>query len=87
MGRERRSRSEVIVDILNEALNGANKTRIMYRANLNFVRFNFYLQELMDKGLVEKVKTNPTGFIFYKTTMMGREFLDVLRKAQDYMEI
>jgi predicted transcriptional regulator len=34
----RKSRAEVIMDVLTEALDGANKTRIMYRANLNFLR-------------------------------------------------
>lgn len=87
MGRERRSRSEVIVDILSEALNGANKTRIMYRANLNFVRFNLYLQELLDKKLIEKIKNNPDGTVFYRTTPAGRQLLEVLRKAQGFMEI
>ena len=39
----RRSRTGVIIDILTEVLDGANKTRIMYRANLNFLRFKRYL--------------------------------------------
>ena len=53
----RRSRTQVIIDILAEASEGANKTRIMYRANLNFLRFKRYLSELLDKGLiVEKLK-------------------------------
>ncbi|MDI6805123.1 MAG: winged helix-turn-helix domain-containing protein [Candidatus Bathyarchaeia archaeon] len=49
--RRRRSRTEVIVNLLNEALSGANKTRLMYQCNLNFMRFNCYLQELLDAGL------------------------------------
>lgn len=38
------SRVEIIVEILNEA----NKTRLMYRHNLNFGRFNHYLKKLLD---------------------------------------
>jgi len=34
---DRRSRTQVIIDILTEASGGANKTRIMYRANLIFL--------------------------------------------------
>jgi predicted transcriptional regulator len=78
---------EVIMDILSEALNGANKTRIMYRANLNFVRFNRYLAELLSKGLIEEVKSNPEGFVVYRTTAAGRAFLRVLREAQGYMSV
>jgi len=86
--RSRRSRMEVIVDILSEALGGANKTRLMYRCNLNFVRFNRYLRELLDAGLVECVNANPEeGVVLYKTTDKGRELLRVLRKASEFLSI
>lgn len=61
---------EIIVDTLTEALGGANKTRLMYRCNLNFVRFNRYLRDLLDAGLVECVNANPEkGVLLYKTTI------------------
>jgi predicted transcriptional regulator len=90
-GREmrRRSRTEVIMDVLSEALGGANKTRIMYRANLNFLRFNRYFCELLDAGLVE-VFDNPgskSGGIVYRTTEKGRELLKVLQKANRFIEL
>ncbi|MEM2105881.1 MAG: winged helix-turn-helix domain-containing protein [Candidatus Bathyarchaeia archaeon] len=85
--RRRRSRSEVICDILSEALGGVNKTRLMYRCNLNFARFNRYLQELVESGLVECVDGNPDGLVLYKTTVKGRELLQVLRKADDLLSI
>ena len=83
--RKRRSRSEVICEILSEALNGANKTRLMYKCNMNFVRFNRYLSELLDAGLMECVDSNPSGIVFYKTTDKGRELLKVLRKADELL--
>jgi len=85
----RRSRTELIIDILSEASGGANKTRIMYRANLNFLRFNRYFGELLDAGLVEVVD-NPgskSGVIVYRTTEKGRELLKVLEKAQRFIEL
>lgn len=85
--KHRRSRTEVIADILSEASDGANKTRLMYRCNMNFVRFNRYLQELLDAGMVERVNPNPGGGILYKTTGKGRELLRVLRKASEFMSI
>ncbi|MEM3579749.1 MAG: winged helix-turn-helix domain-containing protein [Candidatus Bathyarchaeia archaeon] len=87
-GRRRRSRVEVIIEILNEALNGANKTRLMYRCNLNFGRFNRYLKELLDAGLLEQVATNPeTGLILYRTTAKGRELLKILEMAGEFLSV
>ena len=85
--RRRRSRIEVICDILSEALGGANKTRLMYNCNLNFLRFNRYLQELLDNNLVECLGSNPDGVVLYKTSDRGRELLKVLRKANDFLSI
>jgi len=85
--RHRRSRTEVIVDLLSEALSGANKTRLMYRCNLNFARFNRYLRDLLDAGVVERINANPGGITIYKTTDKGRELLRVLRKASEFMSI
>ena len=85
----RRTRTEVIIDVLSEALSGANKTRIMYQANLNFLRFNKYFDELLDAGLVE-VFDNPgskSGGIVYKTTEKGQELLKVLKKAKQFIEL
>ncbi|RLC74428.1 MAG: transcriptional regulator [Chloroflexi bacterium] len=89
MGRVRRSRAEVIINILSEALSGVNKTRLMYKCNLNFARFNRYLQELLDAGLIERVDgrvDNPTVPL-YRTTEKGRELLSVLRKADEFISI
>ena len=83
--RRRRGRIEVIGDILSEALGGANKTRLMYRCNLNFMRFNRYLQELLDSGLIESINPNPKGTIIYKTSEKGRELVRVLRRANEFM--
>lgn len=86
---KRRSRTEVIIDILNEALKGANKTRIMYRANLNFLRFDRYFGELLRAGLVEIVD-NPGvefGGVVYKISEEGRELLDTLRKASEFISL
>ena len=85
--RRRRSRVEVVCDILSEALGGANKTRLMYHCNLNFMRFNRYLQELLDAGLVERIDSNPEGIVLYKTSDKGRELVKVLRKANEFLSV
>jgi len=77
---------EVVIDILTEALNGANKTRIMYRANLNFLRFNKYLSEMLENDLL-KEENNGDGRMVYLVTENGKILLDTLRKAQEFMPI
>lgn len=82
----RRSRTEVIIDILSEALMGANKTRIMYRANLNFLRFNDYLSEMLENGLLKGENDN-NGRVLYKATEDGKALLETLRRAQEFMSV
>lgn len=87
MPRNRRSRIEVIKDILSEARKGANKTRIMYRCNLNFVCFNRYFKELIEKELMFEVGSNPDGVKIYKTSEKGLSLLEVLEKAKDMISL
>jgi predicted transcriptional regulator len=84
-GRKRRGRTEVVCDILSEALEGVNKTRLMYHCNMNFLRFNRYLEELLEAGLLVRVDSNPNNVVLYKTTDNGRELLRVLRRANEFL--
>jgi len=84
-GRKRRGRTEVVCDILGEALEGANKTRLMYHCNMNFLRFNRYMEELLEAGLLVRVDSNPNSVVLYKTTDNGRELLRVLRRANEFL--
>lgn len=77
----RRSKAEIITDILTEALKGASKTRIMYRANLNFLRFKRYFSELESKGLITVI-SNPGRGIVYQTTEKGKALIEILKKAE-----
>ena len=81
MASRRRSRLEVVADILTEAVNGAGKTRIMYRANLNFLRFHKYFSELQDKGLIA-VENTSDGRVVYQTTDKGKRFIKIIRNAE-----
>ena len=73
---------EVVADILAEALNGANKTRIMYRANLNFLSFHRYFSELLDKELIVRENASD-GRVVYRTTDKGRRFLKIIRDVEE----
>ena len=82
----RRGRVEIMMAILDQALTGANKTKIMYRANLNFSRFERYFRELSKKGLVEVID-DPDASIVYRTTERGAELLRVLREAEKLLSL
>ncbi|MGD0954087.1 MAG: winged helix-turn-helix domain-containing protein [Methanotrichaceae archaeon] len=49
----KRSREEIVSKILDVCLNGANKTKIVYQANLNFRTVNPYLDLLIGKNLIK----------------------------------
>ncbi|MEM3566299.1 MAG: winged helix-turn-helix domain-containing protein [Candidatus Bathyarchaeia archaeon] len=85
--RKRRSKKEIICEILSEALNGANKTRLMYRCNLNLERFNYYLRELLKAKLLECITPNPSGITIFKTTDKGKELLKILQRADELFSI
>lgn len=70
----RRNKYEIIGEILKIALNGANKTRIVYQANLNFKIINKYLNLLLKQDFLRKIDNN------YHTTETGSEYDQNLRK-------
>ena len=65
----RRGKLEIMGDILRVAINGARKTEIVYKANLNFTRIERYILLLEKRGLIEIARP------LYKTTPKGEEFL------------
>lgn len=73
---KRRETLEILVDLLTLALNGANKTRLVYGANLNFGRFEQYASLLLGKGLLAVVD-DPRGSSRkrYVTTKKGKDLL------------
>ena len=56
--------------------------RIMYHANLNYVRFNRYLSNFLNKGFIEPVKVGE-GNDLYRITKRGKALLSVLKKANE----
>lgn len=56
--------------------------RIVYKANLNFERFNRYFNDLLRKGFIEEINGSDKR-VLYRTTERGRELLAILEKAQE----
>jgi predicted transcriptional regulator len=69
MVKMRRSRFEIVADILQACLVPRGKTRIMCKVKLNFTQANEYLSQLTSLGLLSKEKGK------YKTTDKGRQFI------------
>ena len=71
--RKKRSRYEIVHDILDQCQNGAKKTWVMYRANLSYDLTTNYLNDLVKRGLIE----NKEGL--YYITDKGKQLLEVLK--------
>jgi len=75
-----RSRLDIIADVLNEAVEGAKKTRIMYKSNLSYRQLQTYLDFVLNSGLLTKSESGSVGnFSLYKTTAKGKAFLRAYR--------
>jgi len=63
----RRNKIKIMAEILRIAKGGASKTRIVYRANLNFKVFGDYFKELEKAGLLvedSEIRTTEKGVNF-----------------------
>jgi len=81
MGGHRRGEVEIMRDILEACLRGVNKTRIVYRANLNFSRLERYLGLLLGLGFVVE-EDDPAGSVVYRTTRAGLDFVNGCLRMQ-----
>ncbi|MBA7472968.1 transcriptional regulator [archaeon] len=66
----RRSSADICADILSVAVNGAKKTHIVYKANLNFRIVKGYIKTLVSGGLLTTEEDER-----YYSTEKGVEFL------------
>jgi predicted transcriptional regulator len=71
----RRDKIDIIADILKVTLNGAKKTHIVYKANLNFTVLKRYVIRLEENGLLMKIDGG-----HYMTTEKGSQFLEQYTK-------
>ena len=76
----KRSRQEIISQILEICINGASKTRIVYLANLNFKTVNPYLNLLIKNDLIQ---VNEGRAILYETTPKGLRLLESIKRIHD----
>ena len=76
----KRSRNEIISQILEICKKGASKTKIVYQANLNFRTVNPYLDLLIKNDLIQ---INVGRAILYETTPKGIRLLETIKQIND----
>jgi len=76
--RRKRTRYELLADLLLSSKGGARKTTLMFRANLSFALLNKYLGLLIENGFVDK-----KGDYFFP----NRRGLTYLQKFSRYQSV
>ncbi len=72
---------DISIDILESASTPLNKTRLMYRSNLNYARFNEYFADFLRKGLLEKT-VDGGGSTVYVVSKRGKVLLSALKNTE-----
>jgi len=81
--RARRSKDQIILEILRICTDGENVTKIVYQTNTNFTTVKGYLNLLMKNGLVECNTSSPR---IYRATGKGQEMMKRLREIHRELE-
>lgn len=74
----RRSRRDIIGNVLEVCLLDASKTRIVYSSSLNFRTVNPCLNSLTERGFIATKDGK------YRTTDKGRELLAVIKEVHEF---
>jgi predicted transcriptional regulator len=78
-----RSRTDIIAMILQAAMNGATKTRLMYSAYLSYAQVQEYLAFLLDRKLISFEE----GSQEYKLSEQGLRFLRVYDEISEIVSL
>jgi predicted transcriptional regulator len=82
----KRSRLDIIADMLSSIQNKGGKikpTHLMYKSNLSHNQMNSYLDELVAKSFVKKIK-NEKNFEYVLITDNGSRFLEKLNEMEEF---
>ena len=81
----KRTRLDIIGDMLASILDKGGKirpTHLMYKSNLAHSQMKLYLEELMQKELIRKVKKDDSQYI--EITDKGCELIKELREIREF---
>jgi predicted transcriptional regulator len=76
----RRTRIDIIIEILEAAKAGVNKTGLVYRTNLNFRLAEKYIELMEKQGFLEYMSAK------YITTVEGKVFLMKAKEITQQLE-
>jgi predicted transcriptional regulator len=79
---KKRDTLDVFADILKVCMNGAVKTNIVYKANLNFRIVKSHLDYLVEHGLLERGEGR---YEVFKTADKGKQFLELYRQMKELL--
>ena len=74
---------EIIAVILQAAMKGATKTKLMYGAYLSYAQLKEYLTFVQERDLV----TYEEGLQLYRLTPKGLHFLNVYEEVRDFVSL
>ncbi|MHA1962680.1 MAG: winged helix-turn-helix domain-containing protein [Candidatus Thorarchaeota archaeon] len=84
-----RSKVRILADMMraiqSEGEEGAGPTKILYGANLSHDRLTQYIEELVEKELIEDIGSESTTKV-YILSEKGREFLREFAKVERFSE-
>lgn len=78
-----RSRVEIIAQILQSAMRGATKTKLMYDAYLSYEQLKEYLSFTQERDLL----VYDEGLEVYRLTPKGLHFLNVYEEIKDVVSL
>ena len=81
----KRDRISIIEDMLTSIQNKGGEikhTHLMYKSNLSYNQMNSYLEELLQKDLVKKIKKKNYDYIII--TDKGFEFVNKIREMKEF---
>ncbi len=77
MSNKRRTKEEIIAQILESAMVEASKSRIMYESFLNYNQLEKYLEHALDLGLITNNNKR------YTITSKGIEYLELFKELKE----
>jgi len=83
----KRERSDIVLDMLQSIQDKGGRikpTHLMYKANLAHQQMKSYLEELVNKNFIRKVKENKYEYIII--TDAGSRFVNKLKQMKEFEE-
>ncbi|HKW05795.1 MAG TPA: winged helix-turn-helix domain-containing protein [Nitrososphaerales archaeon] len=78
-----RSRIDIVAMILQSAMRGATKTKLMYGAYLSYAQLKEYLNFVQERGLL----VYEDGLQVYRLTPKGMHFLNIYEEVKEVVSL